>query len=273
MTTAAEQIYLPKTRAEREVLDRILACHRSHGAIIADRKQKSAGRSQPVWLDTVLRLFSHRALRAWVLLHDLGYPAEDTDLDCYAIPAETFEAARTPPKYRIRPYNLLREQLRLATHCPEVFAVGGLSILDLSAGSCAVHEIMPRVGHRATCADCLDPKSGVGVYRPIWDHYGISPQPFDGRDLPAPFEPESHDLVMCHQAIHFYGAPETYPSLIGRICALARKIVIVTFNAPPDPETGERWIDLSRIESPAGWRRRDGQCPETGLPAMVLRHD
>ncbi|WP_120501427.1 methyltransferase domain-containing protein [Roseovarius sp. EL26] len=271
------QAYIAKTQEERAVLREILRCRDIHSQIISERMTRMRERfertgKQPktVWLDTALGIFSQRALEAWVRLQDLGVISKPDELGPYPMSASVFERCLTPPKYRIRPYNLLREKLRLATFAPEVFDKPSLKVLDLSPGTCANHEILSARGHSVTLADYWDRNSQTTSFQPFWTHYNVHPLYFDGRVLPIPLPTAEHDLVLCHQAINFYANPPQYLEYIREICRLAKTKVIIIFNASEDQETGQRNQDIPDLSLLNGWNHQITRCPETYLPTVIL---
>ena len=271
---AERKLYFPQNNEERAILNDILECRRRHQDIILEREKalRKRGKNRRAWLNIALELFAHRALEAWVKLNDSVAPPPKDYLKQYDISPRRFEECKTPPKYRIRPYNLLREYYRLSHFAPEVFSETGLNILDLSSGSCANHEILSTLGRQVTLADFQSAENSKGPFFPFWEHYGIEPKFFDGRTPPFDFGTTKFDLVLCNQSINFYCEQDDYPKFIPEICRLSRKKVVIVFNAQLDNASRERnIIKIPKLENLHGWSVTEDICPETLLPSLLLQ--
>lgn len=267
----------PRNAEELAALEKIMASWVIfHDKFDAPRDERvKRGRPAVSWHERLIRSFFYRALHAWRLLNAMNLPVPDSMLEPYRIGVERFERENTHDKYRIRPYNLLREYLRIACLSPELLVPECKeTVLDLSSGSCGTFELMRNTKVTVSCADALSRDDGTVPFAPFWEELGVEIIPFDGRQRPFPFESKSFDVVLCSQAIDAFGQPETYPESIAEICRIARRKAVIILNYKPHKTPREDTeAALNQLNMGPEWHCRRTNCPEIYGVALILTRD
>lgn len=211
-----------------------------HEAQINSRRKREES-----WLAQQFQTFAARTGTNSKEMQRCGVTPPDNWLEPYEIDGAALDRVGTPPKYRIRPYNLSRELLRLYRFAPELLEPGAapMSVLDLSSGACALAELLPHLGHSVTLSDF---ETGAGSrYGLIHDTLAVQPVRFDGRQRPFPFSDQCADVVTCFQAFDAYAThPTAYPDILRELTRLARRKVVIVWNGThlgsPD---SSKWVE------------------------------
>lgn len=186
----------------------------------------------------------------------------------YPIDAAEFDRVDTPHKYRVRPYNIGRDLLRVQRFIPELLDDNAppQQILDLSSGACALAEFLPAKGHSVSLSDYeVGPDSRYG---PIHSALGVAHTWFDGTQSPLPFPDQCADVVTCFQAMDFYTKDASaYPALFTEMTRLARRKVVVVWNSADLVRPNETKIVIDRLAP--RFDLQVGRCFDTTLLTTV----
>lgn len=264
-----------------KVLRRYLRAEKQDYAALAKARPATAFYLQG--LDKWLR----RTRRSWSSLDAQGIRIPDTFLTPYGFSKELFltddfenmagtgrmiyEVAQL--KYQLRGHNILRELDRWATLMPEVLdPKRKYSILELSSGGCGGAEVASYFGNDFQATEFTQGRGSA--YTPIHDALGLSVIEFDGTKIPYPFADNSHDIVICFQAIDAYGMEEDYSGFIDEMLRIARHKVAIIFN-PGIRAKREKRADgyETLIKGPLEARYSGmvfSRCPSTGQPAVTI---
>jgi hypothetical protein len=211
--------------------------------------------------------WTKRTRNLWLELTDEKVKIHDSLLETYPIDFNSFFDSNITMKYQIRGYNCLRELFRISRFCPELLdPETNYDVLELSAGSCANHEVLSLYNNTVTLADYFDGRGSA--YTPIYEWLGIEPIDFDGSRMPYGMADDSYDYVLCNQALNAYGKPALWPAYIREMVRIARQKVVLVFNSYPRHR--EAHTDFAREL----WRIypdvKTATCPDTKLPAVII---
>lgn len=137
---------------------------------------------------------------------------------------------------------LLRGKIDVVDQYLPDYRAGGAKVLDFSAGSGALLEVLRHYGNEALGADIQ--------YFEFLDSQELPYVRVDGRALPYPFERGSFDLVSCIGSIQTYHLP--WRDVITEFCRIARRHVFLIANVGEEYERKKG--DIIGW-APAGWRQ------------------
>ena len=221
-----------------------------------------------------IQIFARRTASNLLDMKNLGVAIPADILEHYRIDPHEFDRLGTPPKYRIRPYNLSRDLLRYSQLAPELIdpMAAPQELLELSPGACAAVELLAPFGHRLHLADFeVGPNS---KYSPIHDLLGVRPTFFDGTQRPFPFPDRMVDTVLCFQAFDFYTTSEDdYLEIFTELKRIARKKCVIIFNSyRPRLDPPER-IEALQVRFAEEHGLRWDICPDSFLLTLVWERD